>query len=364
MLVRIVERLRQEPLLLVASFLALGSSAIAFPRWSAIDWEVLVALFNLMVVVRALDHLRLFDALAVSLLRRVGNERAVGLTLILATFFASMLITNDVALLTLVPLAIIVARRADFNPAYLIVLQTLAANIGSSLTPMGNPQNLFLYAYYNIPLAEFVSAILPVVVVGGVWLVVLHWRIPNAETQVPLDDVQVGEGRRIGLWLALFALVIASILRWVPHWAALVLTLAVSAALDRKALRQVDYSLLATFFALFVFVDNIARVPGVAATMDRLLAIEHGPYLAGVLFSQVMSNVPAAILLAGFTSAWKGLLLGVSVGGVGTLIASMASVISFRLYAQAYPGQPYLTRFHAVNASTLVVLGIVGLLVA
>lgn len=364
MINKLVERLRGEPLLLAAALLAAVSSLAVRPRWSAIDWDVLMALFNLMVVVRALDRLSVFDWLAVSLLKRVSRERAIGLTLTAVTFFASMLITNDVALITLVPLAIIVARRAGFNPAYLIILLTLAANVGSSLTPLGNPQNLFLYAYYEIPLGPFVRAIWPVVAAGAVWLVLLHWRIPQRQVTVPLDDVPLGDRRRIGLWLALFALVVASILRWLPHWAALIAVLLASWLLDRRALAQADHALLGTFIALFVFVDNVARVPQIAAAMGGLLGREHGPYLAGVLLSQVISNVPAAILLAGFTDAWPGLLRGVSVGGVGTLIASMASVISYRLYAKAYPGQPYLGRFHLVNACTLLVLGLAGLLLA
>lgn len=353
----LLERLRREPLLFASLILACGSSLFIRPRLQAVDWPVLIALFNLMVALGGLDRVGVFDAISLSLLRRVRRERGIGLILVGSTFFASMLITNDVALLTFVPLTILVARRASSNPAFIIILQTIAANVGSSLTPVGNPQNLFLYATYNVPLPAFLRTTLPFVATGSLWLLALLLLLPREERSVELPPSRPLDRSRMSAWFVLFAVVLFWILWDLPQGIALVLTVVAALAVDRQALKKVDYTLLGIFIALFIFVDNLARVPAVAAWMEALLTAPRGTYVAGVAFSQVVSNVPAALLLAGFTDNWGDLLLGVSVGGLGTLIASMASVISYRLYVRAYPDEPYLARFHGWNVLSLVLLG-------
>lgn len=358
----ILKRVRQEPLFLTALLLGIVTSFWSHPRWSSIDWKVILSLFNLMTVLVAFEQLHLLDAVSVRLLRRYQSERRVGLVLLGLTFFGAMLITNDVALLTFVPLTIAVARLAGFNPAFLVILQTLAANLGSSLTPMGNPQNLFLYEFFRIPTIGFISTTLPMVLLGAVWLVMLSLRIGNRPLRFQLDDVQVADRRLLVGYLLLFLLVVLSILRFLPYQVISLLIVIVVLFQDRRLFEQVDYFLLGTFICFFIFIDNLTRIPAVSAYMGTILATPGRTCLAGAFLSQVISNVPSAIMLASFTTHWPALLIGVNVGGMGTLIASLASVIAYRLYAKAYPGQAYLRQFHYLNFLSLLLLGTIAYL--
>lgn len=357
-----IRRLRQEPLFLVALLLSIVTAFWSRPRWSAVDWKVILSLFNLMTVLLALEQLRVLDAVSIQLLQRYQQERRVSVVLIALTFFGAMLITNDVALLSFVPLSIVVARRAEFNPAFLVILQTLAANIGSSLTPMGNPQNLFLYTIFSVPTSAFVLATLPMVLLGAVWLLILNRRTSNQPLKFHLEKIQVADWGHLVGYLLLFLIILLSILRLLPYQYAFLLTMAVVLTWDRRLLLQLDYFLLGTFICFFIFVDNLTRVPAISAYMRSLLATPDRTYLAGALLSQVISNVPSAIMLADFTGHWQALLLGVNIGGMGTLIASLASVISYRLYIKAYPGTNYLRRFHCWNLVSLLLLGTITLL--
>lgn len=353
----ILRRLRQEPLFLITLLLSVLTAFWSAPRWLAIDWKVILSLFNLMVVLLAMEDLRVLDTVSVQLLRRYRQERVVSLALVALTFCSSMLITNDVALLTFVPLAIVVARRAGFNPCFLVILQTLAANLGSSLTPMGNPQNLFLYARFQIGTGRFLLTTAPMVLLGALWLLLLSYRIPRRELQFDLERVTVTDQRCLVVYALLFLAVLLSILRVLPYQLASVLTIGVVLFWDRRLLPRVDYFLLGTFICFFLFIDNLTRIPAISSYMRSLLATPGRTYLTGALLSQGISNVPSAIMLAGFTPHWPALLLGVNIGGMGTLIASLASVISYRLYAKAYPENRYLSRFHLLSLVSLLLLG-------
>ncbi len=353
----ILHRLRQEPLFLITLLLSILTAFWSAPRWSVIDWKVILSLFNLMTVLLAMEDLRLLDAASVRLLRRYRQERVVSLALIALTFCSSMLITNDVALLTFVPLTIVVARRAGFNPCYLVILQTLAANLGSSLTPMGNPQNLFLYARFQISTSRFLLTTAPMVLLGALWMLLLSYRIPKRDLQFDLERVTVKDQRRLVVYALLFLAVLLSILRVLPYQLVSALTIGVVLLWDRRLLPRVDYFLLGTFICFFLFIDNLTRIPAISSYMQSLLSTPGRTYLIGAALAQGISNVPSAIMLAGFTTHWPALLLGVNVGGLGTLIASLASVISYRLYAKAYPGSSYLGRFHLLSFFSLLLLG-------
>ncbi|QNB48160.1 anion transporter [Thermanaerosceptrum fracticalcis] len=344
----------KEPLFVTASFLVAASSFFVKPSVAAIDWKVIIILFNLMAVIIALEKYRVLDELSLKLLERFRSLRLLSICLVLMTGFFAMFITNDVALLTLVPLSLLIAKRCSFNPAWLVILQTLAANIGSSLTPMGNPQNLFLYEYYKISPTSFINMMAPFVIGGLISLIILAFKIPPEPVQYKCDvSFTPSESKRQLMYLIFFGLVVLSVLRAIDYRFIFFFTLLVLIIFDRELLLKIDYYLLGTFIAFFLLVDNLARLPGLMESITVFLNGEGNTFLLGAILSQFISNVPAAILLANFTGHYRELLWGVNVGGMGTLIASLASLISYKLYAKEYPGKDYLVKFHIVNLGGL-----------
>ncbi len=354
---------RREPVLLVAAFAALISCCFVPPDAEYLeymDFRTLALLFCLMVVVAGLRQAGLFSGLAHRLCERVKSVRMIGLVLVLLCFFSSMLITNDVALLTFVPFAVVVLGIADHKKEliHIVVLQTVAANLGSMLTPVGNPQNLYLYSYYNLSFGAFLRWTLPVWLLSLVLVSVACVPLSAAPLSLELGEEPGFDPRALRLYLGLFLvclLVVLRVIGWPVMLGIVVLFLLI---LDRKMLLQADFMLLLTFVAFFIFSGNLARIGAVDALLRKLL--EGRVYLTSLLASQVISNVPAALLLSGFTEDARGLLLGVDIGGLGTPIASLASLISMKLYAHAdhaHTGK-YLLEFTVVNLALLLLLSL------
>lgn len=349
---------RREGILVGACLLAAVSSLAAIPKAEYIDWHVLVLLYCLMLVVSGLKKRRILDHCAVWLLQKCVSLRQITAALLLVTFVSSMLVTNDVALITFVPLTLIIGREAGLDVGKIIIWQTLAANLGSMLTPMGNPQNLFLYARYNFEIITFLKVtLLPTCLAGGM-LAVLLLRQQDRALKVDLAAVKVERGWDLGVLALLFLLCVAAVFHWFDHWLLLAITVTAVLVLDRGLFRQIDYSLLITFGGFFIFIGNLTQFDFLNIIRDSFLGSAAGTYFSGIAASQFISNVPAAMLLAAFTQQKEALLLGVNIGGLGTLIASMASVISYKLFAEAYPAQVrhYLLLFLYYNAIGLFLL--------
>lgn len=321
-----------------------------------VDWHVLMLLFALMTVVAGLKKCGLMDRLSAALLKTAGDTRKLCLALSLACFFSAMLVTNDVALITFVPLTVALLSAKPGALILTVSLETIAANLGSMATPIGNPQNLYLYAHYEMPIGQFFGAILPLTLASLV-LVVLAAFLVRPEA-VSLPSQQAGEMKTSALWLhaAQFVVCLLSVLNVLPKWVCFVAVLVSTFVYDRTLLKQVDYALLATFVCFFVFVGNLGRIPAVSAALGGALA---GNELEmGILCSQVISNVPAALMLSGFTQDACELMRGVDLGGLGTLVASLASLISFKLYMKASGAKAgkYLGVFTVMNLGFLAVL--------
>lgn len=353
---------RRDLVLSITTALAAVLSLFKLPSAADLDFKVLITLFNLMIVLKALEHLSLLDTIAIRLLRQLGSERRVALGLVTLSFFSAMLITNDVALLTLVPIALIIGHRGHYCVVRTIVLATLAANIGSSLTPMGNPQNLYILTRYNLSAASFFSVVAPFSALGGLWLIWLSSRLPVRRLSLDLDSPNHPHPLQLLPWLALFSLNILSVFNLISDRLTLGVVLAATLLLRPKLLMAIDYGLLATFIGFFIIVARLSEIPAVISLMSALLASPVSVYLSSLLLSQVISNVPGAILLSGFTESWRPLLLGVNVGGMGTLIASLASVISYRIFLKDHPGEAkaYLKSFIMYNAAGLLLFGGLG----
>lgn len=322
------------------------------------DVDTLACLFLTLAVVCALRNIKFFTILARRLVLITGNLRTLFLMLIIITFLGSMVIANDMALITFLPLGYFALHTVKMEKymAYLFVLQNISANLGGMLTPFGNPQNLYLYSYFKIPTGEFCSIMLPPFLLAVAMLAVACLFVKPVKLSIDKAFPERLNIRRTVLYLGLFALSLLIVFRLIPFWLGLILVPAVLLAADKEALLMVDYPLLGTFFFFFIFAGNLSRIDAVNTLISSLL--EKDTLLVSVLSCQGISNVPSAILLSRFTNDYKSLLMGVNIGGTGTLIASLASFITFSEFRVLYPGHSklYFWLFTLVNVIFLVIM--------
>ena len=321
------------------------------------DWKTLSCLFCVLAVVCALRGAGLFPLLAQRLVRAFHTARSAVTALVVVTLIGSMLLTNDTALLTFLPLSwfVLEGTGQTKHTALTFILQNCAANLGGMLTPFGNPQNLYLFNHYTIPNGEFLTIMLPPFLLSTALILACCLLIPRQVLAVPQRELTLDKPRAIAYGL-LFCLAVGMVLRAVPYPVGLAFIAAALAVMDPRALKSVDWGLLVTFAAFFTFSGNMARIEPVRTLFRQLLA--HGTMPVAALTSQVISNVPAAILLSQFTDDYPALLVGVNIGGAGTLVASLASLITFREYTKHVKGQTgrFLALFSAVSFGFLAVL--------
>ena len=359
---RIKNLIQKEKVLCIAALCAL-ISIIFVPPCAAyadyIDARVLGLLWCLMAVVAGFRKSGAFDTVTYVLLtKNRGGTKMLSVLLVLLPFFVSMAVTNDVALIAFVPFTIelLTAALCDSAIIPMLVLQTLAANLGSMATPVGNPQNLFLYGYYELTAAQFFDTLFALTLLSLVALSLA--ALPVLPKKMPTPMLAAPEKLKKSLWLylALFVLCLLAVVRIVPWYAVLAVVLLALACADRALLREPDYALLLTFVCFFVFSGNLGQIPAVSNALRMLL--QRNTLLTAVLTSQFISNVPAAVLLAPFTQDWQGLLLGVDIGGLGTPIASLASLITLKFYMALPNAKPlrYLAVFTAACAAGLALL--------
>ncbi len=325
------------------------------------DFKTLTCLFCVLAVVCGLKNINFFYILAREVVRRFGNLRVCVIAVVYITFIGSMLIANDMALLTFLPLGYFVLGVTGNQKytALTFILQNIAANLGGMLTPFGNPQNLYLYSKFNIPTGEFMAIMALPFIISIVIITLCCLFVKPVKVQIPADDTPpLPKGKTVILAL-LFVLAIAIVFRGIPYLFGLIVIPVVMLFVDRKALKMVDYPLLLTFVAFFVFSGNMARIEVVRDFVSGLL--QKNTFITSVLSCQFISNVPSAILLSQFTENYRELLIGVNIGGVGTLIASLASLITFREFTKNYPARTksYILLFLAINFAFLLVLTVI-----
>lgn len=361
--------IKKNIITVIAFFAALITAFIVPPDAAYLeyfDFKTLSCLFCVLAVVGALKDLRFFYILAHRVVALFGNMRMCALALIYITFVGSMLIANDMALLTFLPLGYIVLAETGEQKymAPLFILQNIAANLGGMLTPFGNPQNLYLYSKFNIPDLEFIGIMAPSFGLSIVLFTVCGVAFFRREPlKVPEEKFEIQKGKT-AFCLVLFAVSIIMVFRLIPYYIGLAVVFAALLVTDRRAIAGVDYPLLLTFVFFFVFAGNMGRIEPVRAFLGGLL--EKNALLVSTASCQVISNVPSAILLSQFTDNYRPLLIGVNIGGTGTLIASLASLITFREYTAHNRGRAlyYLLMFSAFNFSFLGVLLLFNLLLA
>ena len=358
--------IKNETVFCVSFLLAILSAFFVHPDAAYLtypDYRTLALLFCLMIIVAGLQSLGIFSMLSQFLLKKVHGIRGLSLIMVLLCFFSSMVITNDVTLITFVPFTILIFRMGSQvrRVLKLIVLETIAANLDSMATPIGNPQNLYLYSVSDLTTAEFAWATLPY---AGLSLLLLTAVIIAAKDEPLLEIVvtEPAESPKAGLlrsaipFFALLILCLLVVFRLLPYQPVLICVMAAVLLLKRKLYLSVDYFLLLTFLCFFVFIGNMKRIPEINALL--VSAVQGRELLVGILASQIISNVPAAILLSGFSSDFSSLLTGVNLGGLGTLIASLASLISFKFFSREYPDRKgaFLKEFTIWNLVFLAVL--------
>jgi Na+/H+ antiporter NhaD/arsenite permease-like protein len=353
--------LKRDLVFTISLLLAVASCFIHPPKLEYINFHVLVSLFNLMLAIKAFEELKVLDKFAISILNNCHSSKSVSTILIFLCFFSSMFVTNDVALLTFVPLTLVIGKKTNMPTMETIILQTIAANIGSSLTPMGNPQNLFIYSYYGMTPMAFFTTVLFLAVIGISTLYFFIHRISKKELEVVMTPISIENPKKAVIWGLVFAIIIASIFGVIDYKIAFILTLMAVLFLNKKLLVKIDYLLLITFVCFFIFIGNISNSTAVQALASASLNDTESVYFSSIVLSQFISNVPAAILLSSFTTDWKPLLLGVNIGGLGTIIASLASVISYKLFIQANPeeSKKYLIKFSLYNFGFLAFLTVI-----
>ena len=358
---RLLGFVKREPVLLVSALLALVSACFAPPSAAYlqyIDFRTLGILFCLMAAVAGLSGAGVFVVAARRLSARARHVKSLSLFLTLLCFLSAMLITNDVALITFVPLTLLLLEGLEQrHRIFVVVMETVAANLGSMLTPVGNPQNLYLSSYYQIPTGSFFAVTVPVVALSFVLLAACCMAEKKQVIEVHFDRREkIHSKARLTLFAVLFLVSLLAVLHVISSHTALGITVALMLLCARDVLKKVDYWLLATFVCFFIFAGNIGEIGAVKTFLEG--ALQQNTMLGAVLSSQIISNVPAAVLLSNFTTDAKGMLLGTNIGGLGTLVASLASLISFKQYIRTPGAKPlrYLGLFTAANVVMLVVL--------
>lgn len=372
MMKKIIDFFKKDTVLSIAILLAVVSVFLVKPSKeyiSYIDYRVLVLLFSLMLVVGGFKSLGVFQLLGEKLCCNVNSIRGLTIVLTCLCFFSSMLITNDVALITFVPftISVFVMIACEDRLIPVIVIETIAANLGSMLTPIGNPQNLLLFSAGDMTAGEFVLHMLPVTVISFVLIMGCIFLLKNQKISMELreNDAQESVVKKKAFWIyvLLFVVCMGNVFHLYSYWIVGVVVVFVVLIMDKKLFAEADYSLLLTFAGFFVFIGNMKQIDAINQWIMNIII--GNELMIGVLSSQIISNVPAAMLLSGFTTDFKELLYGVNIGGLGTLIASMASLISYRFYGKAYPEhkKAYFKQFTIYNIVLLVsILGITMIL--
>ena len=335
---KLIEIIKKDTVLVIATLLAIISMFFNPPSKEYvefIDFRVLGILLSLMIVMAGLSINGIFAGLGKSLIKKCNSTRMLSFVLIFLCFFSSMLLTNDVALITFVPLALLTLKMSGNEKLIVIVvvMQTIAANLGSMLTPMGNPQNLYLYGISGMSIVEFLLLMLPYTIVSAVLLIIVIFTIKKDELTLNINeknDKAVSKWR-VAVYFIMFILCVLVVVRVLPWHVVTALIFIIALFMEREAVKGADYALLLTFIAFFIFIGNMGELSVVKDMLSKL--VDGKEVIVSVVASQAVSNVPAALLLSGFTTNYEGLIIGTNLGGLGTLIASMASLISYKQVA-------------------------------
>lgn len=360
---KVVGFIKGNVVFVIAMVLAIATSFIVVPDreyLGYLDFKTLTCLFCTLAVVCALKNIRFFTIIAQKIVSFSGNTRTATIMLVYITFIGSMLIANDMALLTFLPLGYYVFSSTgnDKQIGFVFIMQNISANLGGMLTPFGNPQNLFLYEKFAISNSEFISIMALPFIASVILITICCLFVKKAPMEIKEREFKPLPKGKTAIYLAMFAFSILLVFRVVPYYIGLIIIPLMLIFMDADALKKVDYPLLLTFVAFFIFAGNMSRIGAVANFFEYLLP--KNTLIFSALSCQFISNVPSAILLSQFTQNYQDLLVGVNIGGAGTLIASLASLITFREFTTHYKEQTgrYIVLFSAINFGFLIFLAV------
>ena len=369
----ILKYLYRDKVFVIAFIFAVISMFFITPSAAYLDYinyKVLIIMFTLMIAVAGIYETHFFDFIATKLVLHFKSIKWIGLVIILVTFFLGMLLTNDAVLLTLVPFTIFVTKhtKQEKYAVLIIILQTIAANMGSALTPMGDPQNIYLYAFYDIPFGEFLKTT-AVITVSGFILVSLTAMIKikhqDCELNIAAPNVN---WKRFFLYMLIMINALLSVLRVVPEQYTIIVTIVLAMIYGRHLFKRVDYTLLLTFTSFFIFTGNLGQIDWIKDSISHLLDSRISVFFTGLITSQFISNVPAAVLLSTFTDRiyWQPLLQGVNIGAMGTIIGSLASLITFKYVMREYRSETktYLLTYSVISIIFMVIISSMTLLLS
>ena len=359
---KIYNYMKKDIVLTISCFLALISCMIvpiSVQYINYIDMHTMILLFCLMLIVEGLRKLHFFSFLSNILLSKVHTQRGLSICLVSLCFVSSMFITNDVALITFIPLGMMLLKlvKMEQKLCFVITLMTIAANLGSMFTPIGNPQNMYLYSISNMNISSFLLMMLPYIFVSAIVLLVfLIWKIKKEDIQIKIEENITLSKQDLLFYMMLFILCLLSVSKMISHTALFIITSLCIFIKNRQLFLQIDYALLLTFFFFFIFVGNLNQLTQLKTTLTTIVA--GNETLVAILLSQIISNVPAAMVLSNYATSIQELIVGTNIGGLGTLIASMASLISYKQIVNQYPNKTkqYIKQFTYYNILFLFVL--------
>lgn len=356
----------KDKVFIIALLFTIVSCFFITPSMAYLDYintKVLIVMFTLMIAVSGFFEANLFSYIAIKLVSRFYSIKWIALVIVVATFFMGMWVTNDAVLLTLVPFTLYVTKQThqERYALIIVILQTFAANFGSSLTPMGDPQNIYLYAFYDLSFTEFIATMVPITVLGFILLIITVWvLIPSIECH-PITVAPHVNVKKIVFFSLIFINALLIILRVIPDWIGLIITCVLILPVSAHSIKKVDYPLILTFLFFFIFTGNIGQIDVISTTISSLLNSERSVFFSGFLVSQFISNVPASVLLSTFTPKlyWKPLLQSVNIGAMGTLIGSLASLITFKFVMKDFPsqGRQYLKTYTFLSIIFIIIIG-------
>jgi Na+/H+ antiporter NhaD/arsenite permease-like protein len=363
----------KDKVFLIAFSLAVLSMFLITPSKAYVDYinvKVLVIMFTLMLAVSGIYETHFFDFVATKLIEHLKSIKWIGLIIIVVTFFLGMLLTNDAVLLTLVPFTIFITKhtKKEKYAVIIIILQTIAANMGSALTPMGDPQNIYLFAFYDIPFTDFLQTTSVITITGFILIVSISLiKIPNETCELNIVAPQV-QWKRFLLYMLILINALLNVLRIVPETYTIIITLILGLLYGRHLFKRVDYHLLLTFLSFFIFTGNLGQMTVIKDGMSHLLDTRLSVFFTAIGTSQFISNVPAAVLLSTFTKQiyWQPLLQGVNIGSMGTIIGSLASLITFKYILREYHSQAksYLMTYTIISIMFIIIISGVTLILA
>jgi Na+/H+ antiporter NhaD/arsenite permease-like protein len=363
----------KDKVFVVAFIFAIVSMFFVTPSIAYLDYinyKVLIIMFTLMIAIAGIYETHFFDFIATKLVMHLKSIKWIGLVIIIVTFFLGMLLTNDAVLLTLVPFTIFITRhtKQEKYAVLIIILQTIAANMGSALTPMGDPQNIYLYAFYNIPFGEFLKTTAVITISGFILInltAIIKIKHEDCELNIIAPNVQ---WKRLFLYMLIMVNALLSVLRIVPEQYTIIVTLILAMLYGRHLFKRVDYTLLLTFMSFFIFTGNLGQITWIKDGISHLLNSRTSVFFTGIVASQFISNVPAAVLLSTFTERayWQPLLQGVNIGAMGSIIGSLASLITFKYVIREYRSETknYFITYTVICLIYMVIISTLTLLLS